>query len=369
LAYNTKAIKKDVDGKPIPQVFNPTLDEYEALKGDEGAARHVIYSPDGQPIGTTGNKLAVRASEVETLLESLDGKDFATQTTLAAILAKLIAAPATEAKQDTLISHVDGVEAALATLLTKAGFDAKADISLTALRDALRGTGSKTLTDLANALVPLATAAKQDTLAGLVSTAANQTALQNLIGTLAAAAVTDPAADGSLIALLKGLLTRLQTLEQKIDGIVDGTAPGYMQLSGRNIVKVFERSIPYSSLNGSMYHASVSGNPTIGPAIDVSKYKEIMLYYKNVGLDAAIQLQGLYWVNVNDIVVTNYIETSSQGEFQLAVNASKMFICNPSATPNYNYLMHPLPALCIKTYYNGTFTTGSLTFAVYGIPN
>ena len=36
-----------------------------------------------------------------TSLASLDGKDFATQTTLAAILAKIIAAPATEAKQDT----------------------------------------------------------------------------------------------------------------------------------------------------------------------------------------------------------------------------------------------------------------------------
>ena len=119
MAYNTKAIKKDVDGKPIPQVFNPTLDEYEALKGDAGAARHVIYGPDGQPISTTGNKLAVRASEIETLLESLDGKDFATQTTLAAILAKIIAAPATEAKQDTLIGHVDGVESALAAILAK----------------------------------------------------------------------------------------------------------------------------------------------------------------------------------------------------------------------------------------------------------
>lgn len=124
------------------------------------------------------------------------------------------------------LSHVDGVEAALATLLTKAGFDAKADISLTALRDALRGTGSKTLTDLANALVPLATAAKQDTLAGLVSTAANQTALQNLIGSLAAAAVTDPTASAALIQLLKGLLKQLQ-------GGGTGAAP--VQLTGSNM--------------------------------------------------------------------------------------------------------------------------------------
>ena len=71
--------------------------------------------------------------------------------------------------------------------------------------------------------VPLATAAKQDTLAGLVSTAANQTALQNLIGSLAAAAVTDPAASAALIQLLKGLLKQLQ-------GGGTGAAP--VQLSG-----------------------------------------------------------------------------------------------------------------------------------------
>ena len=71
--------------------------------------------------------------------------------------------------------------------------------------------------------MPLATAAKQDTLAGLVSTAANQTALQNLIGSLAAAAVTDPTASAALIQLLKGLLKQLQ-------GGGTGAAP--VQLSG-----------------------------------------------------------------------------------------------------------------------------------------
>ena len=116
---NTRRIKTDVDGKPIPQVFNPVLDEYEALKGDAGAARHILYSADGNPITTTGDKLAVRATELETLLESIESKDFATQTTLAAILAKLIAAPATEAKQDALIGHVDRVESALASILAK----------------------------------------------------------------------------------------------------------------------------------------------------------------------------------------------------------------------------------------------------------
>ena len=108
---NTKRIKTDVDGKPIPQVFNPALDEYEALKGDAGAARHVIYTATGDPVATTGNKLAVRATELETLLESIESKGFATQTTLAAILAKIIAAPATEAKQDALAALIGEAQA------------------------------------------------------------------------------------------------------------------------------------------------------------------------------------------------------------------------------------------------------------------
>jgi hypothetical protein len=264
MAYNTKSIKKDVDGKPIPQIFDVVKDDYEVLQGRNGAQRVEIYGPDGDPVSVVSNKLAVRASEVETLLNDIKGKDFATQTILSQILAKIIAAPATEAKQDTLIGHVDGVESALAailakiiaapateakqdalighvdgiegalttlngkdfatqttlaTLLTKAGFDAKADIALTAFRDAIRGTGSKTLTDLATALAPLATSAKQaEAIAAL--------------GAIANAAVTDPAANGTAIALLKGLLSRIQTLENKIDSITDGTSPATVQLSG-----------------------------------------------------------------------------------------------------------------------------------------
>jgi hypothetical protein len=111
LAYNTKMIKTDVDKKPIPQIYNPVNDEYEVLQGANGAARHILYSPDGNPITTTGDKLAVRASEVETLLNDIKGKDFATQTTLSQILAKIITAPATEAKQtaiELILNSLDG---------------------------------------------------------------------------------------------------------------------------------------------------------------------------------------------------------------------------------------------------------------------
>jgi len=58
VAYNTRAIKKDVDGRPIPQYFNQTVDDYEPLLGENGAARSVLYGPNGQPISSS-NRLPV----------------------------------------------------------------------------------------------------------------------------------------------------------------------------------------------------------------------------------------------------------------------------------------------------------------------
>ncbi len=74
MAYNTKGIKKDVDSKPIPQYYNPTSDAYEVLQGRNGANRVELYGPDGQPISTSGGKIAVRASELETKIDALNAK-------------------------------------------------------------------------------------------------------------------------------------------------------------------------------------------------------------------------------------------------------------------------------------------------------
>lgn len=117
MSYNSKAIKVDVNAKPIPQYYNPVTDEYEVLQGVGGAARQVLYGPDGQPVSIVFNKLAVRAAELEAkleavrvLLNALTGEDFATQTTLSQILEKMIANPATEAKQDSLATLVGAIE-------------------------------------------------------------------------------------------------------------------------------------------------------------------------------------------------------------------------------------------------------------------
>ena len=178
MAYDEKTLKRDGSGiTPVPQHFNPTADDYEAILGRNGASRVELYGPDGNPISTSSGKLAVRATEME--------------TTLTQILAKIIATPATEAKQDSVIT-------ALGTLLTKTGFDAKADLALSALRDALRGTGNKTLTDLATA----------------------QAALAAAIGEAAAAPTANT------------ILARLKSLEDKIDAITSGATPATAQLTG-----------------------------------------------------------------------------------------------------------------------------------------
>ncbi len=53
MAYNTVSIKKDVDGKPIPQIYNEIADEYEVLKGVNGASRVILYDESGKAVNLT----------------------------------------------------------------------------------------------------------------------------------------------------------------------------------------------------------------------------------------------------------------------------------------------------------------------------
>lgn len=134
MSYDSKTLIRDGSGlTPAPQYYNPIADDYEVLSGRNGAQRVELYGPDGSPITITSNKLAVRASELETILNTLGtqttlaavlaklSSDPATQTTLAAILAKIIAAPATEAKQDTLNAKDFATQTTLAAILTQLG--------------------------------------------------------------------------------------------------------------------------------------------------------------------------------------------------------------------------------------------------------
>jgi len=126
MAYNTRRIKKDLDEKPIPQVYNPVADEYEPLQGSAAGGNRVqLYDGDGNPVGVATD---AKLEAARVLLASLDDKDFATQTTLAAVLAKL-ADPATATKQDAAKGVLDAISTAVAARATEA--------TLAAIKDAL----------------------------------------------------------------------------------------------------------------------------------------------------------------------------------------------------------------------------------------
>jgi hypothetical protein len=73
MSGSTRPIVTDLNGKPAPQYYNPTTDNYEYLQGRNGANRVELYGPDGNPIGTTSGKINVRASEAETILTAIQG--------------------------------------------------------------------------------------------------------------------------------------------------------------------------------------------------------------------------------------------------------------------------------------------------------
>ena len=52
MAYNTKSIIKDVNGKPVPQYFNPTTDQYEVIKGKSGKYGVIFIDSSGNYIQT-----------------------------------------------------------------------------------------------------------------------------------------------------------------------------------------------------------------------------------------------------------------------------------------------------------------------------
>ena len=114
-----------------------------------------------------------------------------TEATLASILAKLISAPSTEAKQDTMIGHVDGIETALTTLLAK---DFATQTTLASI--------------LAKIITSPATEAKQDTL--IAKDFATQTTLAAILSKIIESPATEAKLE-SVRALLAGTISTQST--------------------------------------------------------------------------------------------------------------------------------------------------------------
>jgi len=104
----TRTVKLDANGNII---VSP--DAGLGTEATLAAVKAVLDSLNGK-VATDAKLEAARA-----LLASLDGKDYATQTTLAAVLAKL-ADPATSAKQDAAKVVLDAISTAVAARATEA---------------------------------------------------------------------------------------------------------------------------------------------------------------------------------------------------------------------------------------------------------
>ena len=102
MAYNDKRLKTDLEGKPIPQAYNPDIDDYEPVHSTNNALNQVIYGPNGQPISTVGNKLAVRATELEALMQGLatEGKLEQVRQLLAGVASELATIKANQLSGD-----------------------------------------------------------------------------------------------------------------------------------------------------------------------------------------------------------------------------------------------------------------------------
>jgi len=150
----------------------------------------------------------IAAPATEAKQDTLIAKDFATQTTLAAILAKLIAAPATETKQDNLIT---------------------------------------------------------------------------LLGALNAVAVTDPAEEGSGLSLLKGLLKQMQ-------GNGTGSQPvSISQTEGENVVVNVNLDIALSALRDAIVKTGLTSTTLTDLAALFGEVQESPT--PNTGLD---RLKSIY---------------------------------------------------------------------------
>ena len=66
MAYNTKSIIKDVNKKPVPQYFNPAIDNFEVVKGKDGMLKMILYDSQGNEIVSQDlvNQIAAKLDEL-----------------------------------------------------------------------------------------------------------------------------------------------------------------------------------------------------------------------------------------------------------------------------------------------------------------
>lgn len=52
MAYNTKSIIKDANGKPVPQYWNKETQQFEVIESKDGMLRVIMVDSEGREIQT-----------------------------------------------------------------------------------------------------------------------------------------------------------------------------------------------------------------------------------------------------------------------------------------------------------------------------
>ena len=68
MAYNEKAILRDVNKKPVPQYWNPTTQQYEVIESKDGVLRVVMVDSEGREIQTQ-NLVDQISAKIDELIE------------------------------------------------------------------------------------------------------------------------------------------------------------------------------------------------------------------------------------------------------------------------------------------------------------
>lgn len=72
MAYNTKSIIKDANGKPVPQYFNQEQDKYEVIKSKNGMLRVIMVDSQGNEIQTQ-DLIDQITAKIDELIKAING--------------------------------------------------------------------------------------------------------------------------------------------------------------------------------------------------------------------------------------------------------------------------------------------------------
>ena len=71
MAYSTKSIIKDVNGKPVPQYWNKEKQQYEVIESKDGMLRVIMVDSEGREIQTQ-NLVDQISAKIDELIEVVE---------------------------------------------------------------------------------------------------------------------------------------------------------------------------------------------------------------------------------------------------------------------------------------------------------